>query len=111
MRLCAALLLLGFVPALALADTDYRCLHSCVNGGGTSTSCLEECSYAQAAPMAKSTHDVLIAPKPAGNAVIEPPKPRAKPEPSKDYSCLAKCTKDGLQYGLCEKRCAKPLQK
>jgi len=107
-----ALLLAILISAPAWADVDYRCLQACVNEGATSAVCLGKCSYNQSpVPAAKSTHEVFAAPKPAGNAVVLAPKSIAKAAQSEDYICLAICGQSGLQYVLCEERCAKPLQK
>jgi len=102
-------LLAVLISTPAWADVDYRCLQDCVNGGGTSAVCMGKCSYGQPpAPAAKSTHEVFAAPKPIGDAVILAPKPMAKTMQSEDHVCLATCGQSGLQYALCEERCAKP---
>ncbi len=109
------LLLLGFFIGTAQAGIDQRCLSLCVNGGGSSKTCLGQCSYTPPPKpnayqhLPGTSHDVLKAPQPA-----PPPDdpvfltPAASPKaPAKDYVCLNQCLKSGQQYQQCSQSCTK----
>jgi hypothetical protein len=96
------------------ADTDYHCLNTCVNGGGKSADCMNQCSFGTPqtlstlpqtpATAAKNSHKQFDAPLPSDRIIMS--KPTETPGTlSKDYQCIAKCAQQGLQYGYCERRC------
>jgi hypothetical protein len=115
--LCGLVLILsavGFGAVPAWADLDQRCLSQCVNGGGFAAKCLPECTYNDAQKsgkssdtLATSTHDVFVAPKPAGNEILLPAQAAKNLGPDKDYACVNQCLHDGGQYDRCSQHCTK----
>jgi len=123
LRTAVALIIFTGYTIPAIADTDYRCLTQCVNGGRPSTVCLKECSYNNtplptSSPSSIGTgqerleysHKQFAAPVPVSNGVILPPVQTNHTAPDKDYVCVAKCQQEGMQYQFCEEKCAKKTQ-
>jgi hypothetical protein len=114
MRTGAALtmMLLAVLAVMpAPADTDYRCLHECVNGGRASSACLDDCTYTPEHTFKNTNLNPLVANKPftapqplQEHALVLPEPPETRHE-TKDYACAAKCQKSGRQYQLCEELC------
>jgi hypothetical protein len=105
----------------AVAAIDQHCLSLCIAGGTNSSNCMDKCTYdvekeksrskAIPNPAAKNLadpHNVLEAPRPAGDEIMLPSKkqPLHKTH-SKDYVCLNNCLQGGGQYDLCSKSCVR----
>jgi hypothetical protein len=114
MRLWLAAVLAALVFSLAWpawADTDYRCLNTCLTAGG-GNGCLHQCSYGQTtAPVAHKTatnvHKQFDPIVPTGGDTVLAPHHVKPPAPSKDYHCVAQCLQAGGQYNLCNENCTK----
>jgi hypothetical protein len=103
----------GLYAKTVRADTDYRCLNECINGGKTASVCMPRCTYEPNAPEKKpsnkatSTHRQFSAPVPSEQLVINRPNHKAVDDQGKDYRCVLECAQSGQQYQFCEQRCVK----
>lgn len=106
------LVLLAFWGAPAFADTDYLCLKHCSEAGGNPTSCVKQCEVPVLVKKKKddgkeeagSGRDKQFgAPKKTSKVVLE--QEVIELETRTDHVCLQMCLKEGLAYGLCDKRC------
>ena len=112
------MVLYGLVAGVspAGADTDYRCLDTCINTGhSSSTACLKECEYGnipaddqQSNIKKPNASQQFSTPVPTNGQIILPVHHAEKPVDI-DYVCMTKCEKENMQYQLCEKRCDKNL--
>jgi len=123
-------------PAMAWADTDYRCLSDCLHAGALSAQrCLAQCTYqpltqapppltpeqAQIAP--QSRYSQFQAPVPTDELLLPPstdqstspwlstPKSSLSPTtqplgPSTNYKCVRDCLGNGYQHDLCVESCS-----
>ena len=110
-------------PAMA---TDYRCLNSCVNGGGSGRACLDNCRYtphlaAHSAPHSFSRNPftsliplgdtLLVTPSvPLGSSSGTPSSslaPTSQPlGPSTNFRCVSDCQKSGMMHDYCVAHCS-----
>jgi len=125
-NLIVALFFVCGVAVIAKADTDYRCLNACVNSGKPSAACLMKCTYGDSQPSSSSSntntlhglnqesskfsHKEFVAPIPLANGTVLPTRKASGASPEKDYTCIAECQQEGLQYQFCEEKCVKKDQ-
>jgi len=114
----------GFWWIPCQADTDYQCLHSCVNESKPAAVCLSNCSYnlkiampslavdqsllqnvANPSTKMPTNHDLLAPPVPIGDKIIlAKPKSYADAAP-KDYICMTTCLQKVRLYDACDQQC------
>jgi len=134
---CFVVLLISFAALSSLrADTDQRCLVSCIGTGRPAAICLPQCSYnllpSNGAPKTASTiggvpqtslakgpigqaqspllpmsHNVFRAPLPIANEILLAPQPVSALLTKKDYTCFNQCLVAHWQYQMCNQICSK----
>lgn len=105
-------MLVAGLSAPAWADTDYQCLNACVNGGETSPACMTRCSYKTSGAetsnrnVKRKGYEQFSVPVPTNKIVVPNAKDNNVSNTRKDFACFDQCLKQGLQYQLCEEKCA-----
>lgn len=92
------------------AETDYKCLHQCVEQNSDRQACMSRCTYGtkdegQTPAPAGKGHKLFAPLVPVEQGEVVTSKPRAKPPENLDHVCLNACLKEGLQYAYCSQKC------
>lgn len=105
-----------FIPNMASAEIDYRCLNNCVNNGANTSVCMPKCSYTMrnksttspAHKAKKDPHNQFSTIESTESIIIKPHQTQ-NTHSTDNYYCISNCLKEKLQYNFCEDKCtAKP---